>query len=79
MPRAAWQLSRLGWNTAWTMAHCIMPGSSHRAASPSRIVVTVLFQSAKRLARTHGTNPVVRTGAGRGGMGWKTLATLNAP
>ena len=41
--------------------------------------MSALFQSPKRLARIHGTTRRVRTGAGRGAMGVKVLATLIAP
>src|SRR4051812_40481614 len=43
-----------------------------------RRVASPLFQSAKRLPRIHAIAPWVRTGAGRGAMGWKMAAIASA-
>ncbi len=50
---------------------------SHQASSPiSASVATMLGQLPRRLARTQGTRPLARDGAGRAATGSNTAATL---
>ncbi len=44
--------------------------------TPTTIVVKLLCQLPKRFARSHGTRPSERTGAGRAGLNWKTVTSL---
>src|SRR3954468_21527585 len=48
------------------------------ARTATRRVASPLLQSAKRLPRIHAIAPWVRTGAGRGAMGWKMAAIASA-
>ena len=62
LPRAAWQASAFGASTAFATAHWPKGRSTRRARPIRKTVASALFQSPKRLRRSQGRAPPVRTG-----------------